>query len=344
MIPKSWNRLSETAVPKCKKTWPRAVQSPRSRLLCADRCRHQAPPKQRSPSWCFRAPRRCRCSRRRPRDSSRGAASRSSFCRRRTPRSSARGSPQAATRSCTARPIRRWRWPRPKVDAIVVAGGDNGFNHLFVQPDIAELADLRGRTLVADVANTGWSFVLYEILRRHGLERSDYAVQGGRRAVPPLRGDAAGPHHGGGDPQPAVRDPCPARGIEGHGRGGRHHRSVSGHGAIRAARLGAGNTPTRSSPICGLHRRPALVARSGQRAAKPHRIYRERLNVPPDMAAEIYAIASDPVNGLARDASARSAPVSTRCCKLRAAFEGHTLATAERYFDLSCHGRALASL
>ena len=63
-----------------------------------------------------------------------------------------------------------------KVDAIIVAGGDNGFNHLFVQPDIARIADLRGRTLVADVANTGWSFVLYEILRRHGLTRGDITI------------------------------------------------------------------------------------------------------------------------------------------------------------------------
>ena len=63
-----------------------------------------------------------------------------------------------------------------KVDAAIVAGGDNGFNHLFVQRDIASIADLRGRTLVADVANTGWSFVLYEILRRHGLKPGDYRV------------------------------------------------------------------------------------------------------------------------------------------------------------------------
>ena len=63
-----------------------------------------------------------------------------------------------------------------KVDAVVVAGGDNGFNHLFVQPDIARLEDLRGRTLAADVADTGWSFVLYDILKRHGLSRGDYAI------------------------------------------------------------------------------------------------------------------------------------------------------------------------
>src|SRR5882672_12386288 len=62
------------------------------------------------------------------------------------------------------------------IDAIVVAGGDNGFNHLFVQPEIAELRELRGKTLVADVANTGWSFVLYDILKRHGLSRGDIVI------------------------------------------------------------------------------------------------------------------------------------------------------------------------
>ncbi len=55
-------------------------------------------------------------------------------------------------------------------DAVVVMGGDDGFNRLFVQPDLESVADLRGRTLVADVADTGWSFVLYEILRRHGID------------------------------------------------------------------------------------------------------------------------------------------------------------------------------
>ena len=125
-----------------------------------------------------------------------------------------------------------------KVDAIVVAGGDNGFNHLFVQPDIARIADLRGRTLVADVANTGWSFVLYDILKRHGLSRGDYHHPRGRRAVPPLRGDARRQDDGGGDPQSAVRHPRPARRAEGHGRRGRHHRALSRHRALCAARRG----------------------------------------------------------------------------------------------------------
>src|SRR5436305_11198085 len=59
-----------------------------------------------------------------------------------------------------------------KVDAMIVAGGDNGFNHLFVQPEIGRITDLRGRTLVADIANTGWSFVLYDMLKQNGILRA----------------------------------------------------------------------------------------------------------------------------------------------------------------------------
>ncbi len=63
-----------------------------------------------------------------------------------------------------------------KVDIAIVTGGDNGFNHLFVQPDIATLADLRGKTVIVDAVNTAYAFQLYEILKRSGLNPGDYAV------------------------------------------------------------------------------------------------------------------------------------------------------------------------
>jgi ABC-type nitrate/sulfonate/bicarbonate transport system substrate-binding protein len=34
-----------------------------------------------------------------------------------------------------------------KADAIIVTGGDNGFNRIIVQPEINSLADLRGKTV-----------------------------------------------------------------------------------------------------------------------------------------------------------------------------------------------------
>jgi ABC-type nitrate/sulfonate/bicarbonate transport system substrate-binding protein len=73
------------------------------------------------------------------------------------------------------------------------------------------------------------------------------------------------------------------------------------------------------------------------------RLVGERLNVPADIAAEIYAAASDPVGGLARDAAFDLEGFRT-VLKLRADFEGRPPAPPEKYFDLSFHRWALAGL
>jgi ABC-type nitrate/sulfonate/bicarbonate transport system substrate-binding protein len=153
-----------------------------------------------------------------------------------------------------------------KVDAIVVAGGDNGFNHLFVQPRIPRIADLRGRTLVADVANTGWSFVLYEILRRHGLARADITIhEAGApfRRFEAMRDDKA--------MAAAILNPPFAI----HAR----RAGLKDMGAVVdtiGPYLDIGRHPRRLSR--GLHRRPALDARSGEhrRGGPAHRRTLER--------------------------------------------------------------------
>jgi ABC-type nitrate/sulfonate/bicarbonate transport system substrate-binding protein len=47
---------------------------------------------------------------------------------------------------------------------------------LIVAPDVADWADLRGRPVGVDAPDSGYAFVLYELLRLHGLERGDYEV------------------------------------------------------------------------------------------------------------------------------------------------------------------------
>src|SRR6202158_5910264 len=37
-----------------------------------------------------------------------------------------------------------------KADIAIVTGGDNGFNRIFVQPEIGSYAELRGKTVVVD--------------------------------------------------------------------------------------------------------------------------------------------------------------------------------------------------
>ena len=229
-----------------------------------------------------------------------------------------------------------------KVDAIVVAGGDNGFNHLFVQPEIPRIADLRGRTLVADVTNTGWSFVLYDILKRHGLSRGDVIIH---EAGAPFRRFEA-----------MCADKTMAAAI------------LNPPFAIRARRAGLGDMGAVVDTIGSYLGTVPYVLRSWANAnsdalvgylagcieglrwvldpaakADAIKLVGERLEVPLDIAEEMVAAATDPVRGLAKDAAFDFQGFRT-VLKLRADFEGRTPAPPEKYFDLSFHRRAIAGL
>ena len=55
-------------------------------------------------------------------------------------------------------------------DVAVFMGGDNGFNGLFVQPEIKSIADLRAKTVLVDAPNTAFALALYKILSLEGME------------------------------------------------------------------------------------------------------------------------------------------------------------------------------
>src|SRR3989440_7561693 len=64
-----------------------------------------------------------------------------------------------------------------KADVAIVTGGDNGFNLIFVQPEINAYADLRGKTVVVDAPNTAYALLLYKALKDAGLNKGDYAIK-----------------------------------------------------------------------------------------------------------------------------------------------------------------------
>jgi ABC-type nitrate/sulfonate/bicarbonate transport system substrate-binding protein len=61
-------------------------------------------------------------------------------------------------------------------DLFVFMGGDNGLLSLAVLPEIKTYQDLQGKTLSVDAMTTGYAFVLFDLLKRNGLETSDYNV------------------------------------------------------------------------------------------------------------------------------------------------------------------------
>jgi ABC-type nitrate/sulfonate/bicarbonate transport system substrate-binding protein len=66
----------------------------------------------------------------------------------------------------------------PQPDFMAVMGSDSGFLSLVTSPAIKNIADLAGKTLTVDALTTGYAFVLYEIMRRNGLDkdRGDYEI------------------------------------------------------------------------------------------------------------------------------------------------------------------------
>jgi len=66
-------------------------------------------------------------------------------------------------------------------ETVIVMGGDNSFNHLFVAPEIKTYQDLRGKTLVVDAPNTAFALVAYQMLADHGVKRGEYtfSLEGG---------------------------------------------------------------------------------------------------------------------------------------------------------------------
>jgi len=226
-----------------------------------------------------------------------------------------------------------------KIDAVIVAGGDNGFNHLFVQPGIERLADLRGRTLAADVANTGWSFVLYEILRRHGLKRGDYAI---KEVGAPFRRFEAMRQ----DPGMAAAILNPPFAIHARRAGLKDMGAVvdaigpylgTVPYVLRAWANANAQTLVDYLKACIEGLRWALDPANKAEAIK---LTAERLNLPADIAAEVYAVATDPMRGLAKDAKLDIEGFKT-VLRLRAAFEDKTPSLPEKYLDLSYYDRAI---
>ncbi len=229
-----------------------------------------------------------------------------------------------------------------KVNAMIVAGGDNGFNHLFVQAEIARIADLRGRTLVADVANTGWSFVLYDILKRNGLSRSDITIH---EAGAPFRRFEAMRD----DRTMAAAILNPPFAIHARRAGLKDMGAVVdtigpylGTVPYVLRSWATANADTLVGYLAGCIEGLRWILNPANKA-EVIRLAGVRLNVPADIATEMVATATDPARGLARNAAFDLEGFKT-VLRLRADFEGRTPAAPEKYFDLSFHRRALAGL
>ncbi len=229
-----------------------------------------------------------------------------------------------------------------KVDIAIVTGGDNSFNHLFVQPDIASLADLRGKTVIVDAVNTAYAFQLYEILKRSGLNPGDYAVKplgATNRRVAAMESEKD-------DKATMLNPPFTLRaaqaGLKDMGSAVKILGPYQASGVTVLRSWAAANSATLVSflqaYIEGL--RWALDPAHKDATIK---LLAEGLDLPPDIAAATYAIAVDPGEGLAKDAKFDMVGFKN-LLKLRTDWTGKAPGPPEKYVDLSYYEKALAGL
>jgi ABC-type nitrate/sulfonate/bicarbonate transport system substrate-binding protein len=230
-------------------------------------------------------------------------------------------------------------------DAVIVTGGDNGFNRIIVQPDIAKLSEVRGKAVAVDAPNTAFALLLYRALKDNGLNKSDYVINpvGGTEQ----RLDAM------------TRDKNNAAAIMGLPF------------TFRAAAAGLKDLGSAYQSIGAYQSDCTVVMRDWAKAnrdilvryiraivegrrflldpankGEALQILIDRLQLPPDVAARCYAIVTDPGSGIAKDARFDMAGFRN-VLGLRAEIEGQwggNPPAPERYIDLSYYDAALARL
>ena len=230
-----------------------------------------------------------------------------------------------------------------KADIAIVMGGDNGWNRLFVQPEIATLADLRGKTVIVDAPNTAYALLLYKMLAAAGLKKGDYEVKAIGSTFTRL--------------QEMQKEKAYAASM------------LNPPFSLQAARAGLKDMGAVVDTVGPYQATAGFVMRGWARdnadilvrylqaqldslrwlydpanKAEATALLATRLKLPPDVAAQTFAIATDPATGFAKDAAIDIAGFGN-VLKLRAEIEGQwggTPPAPEKYLDPAYRERALA--
>jgi ABC-type nitrate/sulfonate/bicarbonate transport system substrate-binding protein len=233
-----------------------------------------------------------------------------------------------------------------KADVAIVTGGDNGFNRIFVQPEINGYADLRGKAVVVDAPNTAYALLLYKVLKNHGLNKGDYVVRpvGGTTArLEAMTKDKANAAAGVLSPPFIFR--AREAGLKDMGAAAAAIGAYQAGGAFVMREWAKANSDTLVRYIAALVE-GSRWARDPANKDEAIALLTDRLKLSPQVAAQSYAVATDPAEGIAKDAKFDMAGFNNTL-KLRAEIEGQwggNPPPAEKYIDLSYYDRALSSI
>jgi ABC-type nitrate/sulfonate/bicarbonate transport system substrate-binding protein len=233
-----------------------------------------------------------------------------------------------------------------KADAIIVTGGDNGFNRIIAQPEINSLFDLRGKTVVVDAPNTAYALLLYKALKDAGVGRGDFSVNpvgGTTQRIEAMLKDKD--HAAAAVINVPFNFRLLAAGMKDLGSA---TRSIGAYQAGSVVVMREWAEANSDSLVRYLR---AIIA--GRRwlldpanKAEAIQLAVDQVKLPPEVAARSYAYVTDPSEGFSKDAQFDMEGFKN-VLKLRAEIEGQwggKPPAPDKYFDLSYYNKAIAGL
>lgn len=233
-----------------------------------------------------------------------------------------------------------------KADAIIVTGGDNGFNRIIAQPEINSLSDLRGKTVVVDAPNTAYALLLYKALKNAGVNKGDYSVNpvgGTTQRIDAMLKDKN--HAAAAVINVPFNFRLLAEGMKDLGS------ATSSIGAYQAGSVVVMREwATANSDALVRYLRAIIEGRrwllDPANKAEAIQLAVDQVKLSPEVAARAYAYVIDPSEGFNKDAQFDMEGFKN-VLKLRAEIEGQwggVPPAPDKYFDLAYYNKAIAGL
>jgi ABC-type nitrate/sulfonate/bicarbonate transport system substrate-binding protein len=230
-------------------------------------------------------------------------------------------------------------------DVVIVSGGDNSMNELFVQPGIDTVAQLRGKTLIVDAPNTAYALQAKKILKNAGVQPGEYTVKqvgGTFQRIGAMLADRA---NSASTLNPPYSIEAAQKGLRSLGRVGDLLGPYQGSAVFVMRSWERAHADLLQRYLA------ALIASTRWALARTNResatsMLMRRLEIDAQLAASTYAALADPRHGLATDC-AFDARGFAAVLAIRAELEGQwggTPPAQERFVDLQWYQRALDSL
>jgi len=231
-------------------------------------------------------------------------------------------------------------------DVVIVSGGDSSMNELFVQPDVASYADLRGHTMLVDAPNTAYALQLKKILLMNGLkEGADYKVNPVGGTALRLKGMRENKDNKAAMLNPPFSLSAKAAGLKSMGRAIDLIGPYQASGTFVQRKWATANRDVLERYIAGVIEGTRWTLQPANRAPAA-KLLAERLKVSPEAADQTWALMTDPKFGLAPDGRFDMQGFRN-VLALRAEIEGSwggKPPPPERYVDLSYYDAALKKL